>query len=75
MKTLALENGNRLYGDLKIAIKDIDSLLRSSDLSREIQELRILLAPTGNLQELSIDCGWGDEFCELAEKIEKIKLN
>ena len=72
MKTLTINNGDGLYGDLKIAVKDIDSLLKSLDLSKEEKELRILIAPTANLQELSIDCGWGEEFCELAKKIETI---
>jgi hypothetical protein len=33
-------------------------------------ELRVLFAPTGPLQELSIDNGWGDEFLSLAQQVD-----
>lgn len=33
-------------------------------------ELRVLFAPTGPLQELSLDNGWGDEFLSLAERVD-----
>lgn len=74
LKELAQKNGDGVYGDLQDAVKDIDYLLESSDISKDIQKLNLLLAPTANLQELSIDRGWGSKFCELAEKIEKIKI-
>jgi hypothetical protein len=32
--------------------------------------LRFLLVPTGSLQEISIDNGWGDAYLRLADTIE-----
>lgn len=72
IRLLAIKNGDGLYGDLQMAVKDIDILLQSSDISKE--KLKLLIAPTGNLQDLSIDCGWGEKYCDLAEMIENIKL-
>jgi hypothetical protein len=34
-------------------------------------DLTILFAPTGNLQEVSLSSGWGDEFLELATRFDK----
>lgn len=35
--------------------------------------LQFLFAPTGSVQEISIDNGWGDEFIEISEIIDKYK--
>ena len=32
--------------------------------------MNVLFLPTGPLQELSLDEGWGDEFCALAERFD-----
>lgn len=55
-----------IYGDRTRALHDIDALLAHPSPGG----VRWLLAPTGNLQELSIECGWGVEFNELAAKLE-----
>ena len=55
-----------IYGDRAQALHDIDVLLARPSPGG----VRWLLAPTGNLQELSIECGWGMEFNELAAKLE-----
>jgi len=34
-------------------------------------ELRLLFAPTGDLQETSIDNGWGDEFVALSARFDR----
>lgn len=33
--------------------------------------MRLLVAPTGDLQEISISSGWGEEFLGIADAIEK----
>lgn len=42
------------------------------------RKLSLLFAPTGNIQEVSLNSGWGDQFLELAEDfdraIKKIRL-
>jgi len=37
----------------------------------DFDELKYFLAPTGALQETSIDNGWGEEFLRIAATIEK----
>ena len=41
-------------------------------LEIDIDELKLLIAPTGNVQEISIDNGWCEEFIKIAEKIDVI---
>ena len=55
-----------MYGNRAEALRDIDAVLASPSADR----LRWLLAPTGNLQELSIENGWGQQFNELAAQLE-----
>jgi hypothetical protein len=57
-----------LYGDRGDALYDLDVLLANLSTPR----VKRLLMPTGNLQELSIECGWGDEFNQLAAALEKV---
>lgn len=40
--------------------------------NKVITDLRILFAPTGSFQEISIDSGWGEKFIELATRFDKI---
>ncbi len=46
----------------KLAIRDPEALFT----------MRVLLAPTGPLQEMSLSSGWASEFLELAATIENI---
>ena len=57
-----------IYGDKSQALKDIESLLNSPST----EGVKYLLAPTANLQELSIENGWGQEFNILATKLEDL---
>lgn len=57
-----------IYGDQSKALKDIDSLLASPST----EGVKFLLLPTANLQALSIENGWGQEFEVLASKLEKL---
>jgi len=67
---LAQQHGDGLYGNLETALADIDAILSAEDLSEKHDDIRLLIAPTSNLQDLSIDCHWGDQFFSLADKIE-----
>ena len=66
-KVDASEDGS-IYGDRSKALKDLESVQASSS----IEKLSYLLAPTANLQELAIENGWGQEFNNLASKLEKL---
>jgi len=57
-----------IYGDRSKALSDIEALLKSPSTDA----LTALIAPTANLQELSIENGWGNEFNELAAKLETL---
>ena len=61
----------KVYGSLEKAIGDIDSILSATDLSTESDKVKSIVAPTGNLQDLSIESGWGDKFLTLARELER----
>ena len=42
----------------------------SNNDPHSIEQLLHLLAPTGNLQEISISSGWGHEFLNIAEALD-----
>lgn len=65
-----VENGGEggLYGDRSEALRGIDSLLSSPSN----HQVKLLLLPTANLQELAMECGWGEEFNQLAAQLENI---
>jgi hypothetical protein len=52
--------------------KFINETINNIDCNKniEIDELKILIAPTGNIQDISIDNGWGEEFIKIANDIE-----
>jgi hypothetical protein len=68
LRSLAEPSTSGVYGDRIRALTDIDSILASPDNAK----IKFLLAPTGNLQELSMDNGWGSEFCSIAAELEHI---
>ncbi|HEY8099403.1 MAG TPA: hypothetical protein VIF82_01520 [Burkholderiaceae bacterium] len=55
-----------MYGDRAEALRDLDNLLSFPSTG----QVKVLLLPTANLQELAIECGWGEEFNELAAQLE-----
>jgi hypothetical protein len=57
-----------LYGDRSKAIRDLDALIAYPSSGG----VKALLLPTANLQELSIECGWGIEFNELPAELEEL---
>jgi hypothetical protein len=58
-----------MYGDRGRAIRDLDALLASPSPAA----VTCLLRPTANLQELSIECGWGSEFNKLAAELDRLR--
>jgi hypothetical protein len=52
-------------------IKDHIERLKKNDFSK-IEDLKLLFAPTGSLQEISISSGWGNEFLVLATQFDKV---
>lgn len=62
------------YNDVEEVIKDLDfyiKQLKQKDKS-VIEELKILFAPTGAFQEISIDNGWSDKYLELANRFDEL---
>ena len=57
-----------LYGDRAEALRDLNGLLSHPSTG----QVKCLLLPTANLQELAIECGWGVEFNELAVQLENV---
>ena len=57
-----------IYGDRSKALKAINALLASPSAGG----IQGLLLPTGNLQELALENGWGIEFGEIAESLERL---
>lgn len=62
------------YETVKEAIEDLDLYIKKMSQSDEavIEDVKYLFAPTGRLQEISIDSGWGDEFLEIAERFDEL---
>ena len=57
-----------IYGDRAEAMRDLDNLLSFP----AVAQVKVLLLPTANLQELAIDNGWGEEFNEIAAQLERL---
>ena len=56
------------------AIKELEnhkSRFLKNDFTK-LDEASFLFAPTGSLQEVSLSNGWGDEFIQLAIKMDKL---
>lgn len=70
---LALEGNDFSWSswrDQNQAISEIDSMITKLETG-SIPDLRVLFAPTGPIQEVSLSSGWGNEFAELAERFDK----
>ena len=72
LKNLASRNGDGSFGDLNEAMNDIDSILSADNLSSKHFQIKVLIAPTANLQDLAIDCGWGKKFLKLADELDEL---
>ena len=52
------------------AVNEIDSILAEME-NDSLPDCRVLFAPTGPIQEVSLSSGWGDEFLELADRFDE----
>ncbi|MFZ5911493.1 MAG: hypothetical protein ACOYYU_15885 [Chloroflexota bacterium] len=59
--------------DILEITRAIEAELKRAKLGENVdaQLLKTLLAPTGSIQEISIDNGWGDDFLGIANVIER----
>jgi len=70
---LALESNDFSWSswkDQNQAISEIDSIIAKLE-NGSIPDMRVLFAPTGPIQEVSLSSGWGNQFMELAERFDK----
>ena len=70
---LALEGNDFSWSswrDQNQAISEIDSIIRELE-NGSVPDIRLLFAPTGPIQEVSLSSGWGHEFIELAQRFDK----
>jgi hypothetical protein len=54
-------------------IEQLEAEIVSIRESRSVNKgaLRLLYAPTGTIQDTSIDNGWGDEFLKISEVVDQ----
>ena len=61
------------YNSANEVIKDLEDI--EKDLKgggkNAVDRLCFLLAPTGDLQEIAVNSGWGNEFLDIAAALEK----
>ena len=57
------------WEDQNHAISEIDSIIAELE-NGSVPDMRVLFAPTGPIQEVSLSSGWGDEFIELAQRFD-----
>ena len=63
------------WEDAKQAKAEIDkliSILQSGELPERV-EVAVVFAPTGPLQEVSINSGWSEAFLKVAEKYDRVE--
>jgi len=64
------------YGTISLikTKEKIKEFIFKMENSQEIDliEINYLIAPTGKIQEISLDNGWSEEFIEIADTIDKI---
>jgi hypothetical protein len=58
------------WEDQNDALSEIDSIITELE-NGSFPDIRILFAPTGPIQEVSLSSGWGDEFLELAYRFDQ----
>jgi len=60
------------WRDRDDALDEIDAVLSElrSGILPSVLTLKVLFAPTGPIQEVSLSSGWGDVFIELAERFD-----
>ncbi|MDQ0885923.1 hypothetical protein QFZ81_001011 [Paenibacillus sp. V4I9] len=60
------------FKDVNEALKFLDSCIESLRLGNEsaLDDIMLLFAPTGSLQEIFIASGWGNEFIEISSRFD-----
>ena len=58
------------WRDQNQAISEIDSIITKLEKG-SIPDMRVLFAPTGPIQEVSLSSGWGNKFMEVAERFDQ----
>lgn len=58
------------WTDQNHAISEIDSMIKTLE-DGSIPDMRVLFAPTGPIQEVSLSSGWGNRFLELADRFDQ----
>lgn len=58
----------------KAAIDEIDGIIGNLKNNQQIDilTLKVIFAPTGPMQEVSLSSGWGDKFLKLADRFDKV---
>jgi hypothetical protein len=58
------------WHDMADALREVDKLIRGLEDGAPLSVFRgkVLFAPTGPIQEVSLSSGWGDEFLALADR-------
>jgi hypothetical protein len=62
------------YNNVKEVLDYVDLLidnLKHSEIGT-IERLKLFFAPTGELQDISIDSGWGERYIEISYKFDKL---
>ncbi len=72
---LALPDNNFVWSqwpDTNAALAEMDNAIAQLEMGiiSNKNELELLFAPTGQIQEVSISSGWADEFLALAERFD-----
>ena len=62
------------WENAEAALREIDALIASVSAGAlpDRRQLAMLFAPTGPIQEVSINSGWGEMFLELAERLDAV---
>jgi len=60
------------WGSVEAALREMDALIECvcNGAEPDAQQLAVLFAPTGPIQEVSLSSGWADTFLTLAERLD-----
>ena len=65
------DTGWSSWPDQAHALGELDQLIGQLEQGEVAEaKLRVLFAPTGNLQDVSLQNGWSDEYLELAKQFD-----
>lgn len=76
-KLLALPDNDYAWsswGDSKTALAEIDDIITTikNDQRIDLLTLKVIFAPTGPMQEVSLSSGWADAFLKLEDRFDKV---